>query len=670
MTGTRPAEILRHLDQPGPDDRALLARFGNHADQAAFAELVRRHSPLVWAACLRVAGHRQDAEDAFQAVFLVLVRRVAGIRNPDLLGNWLYGVAVRVAMKARRSAARRRAREVQVPTMPEPPAPPSLDSCSDLTAVIDEELAKLAECYREAIVLCDLRGVSREEAARLLGIPEGTLSSRLANGRKKLAARLARRGIALSAIAIPGALASGARAAVPTELLAKACAVANGTGFPPAINKLASGEFTMTTKLFFGVMGAAAMVAGAVFAAQPGEKPLTPADPQKPQPPAVAKGDPAPPQKTDPEAKPDEKVAFTTSPKMRYGRDSRVTNPTRLIWSPDGKMIAHQGTWQPAKGGNATGGNSLAVNWNFSDSNDSSTRIPLEKSQNLVGFTNDSKAFILEQREYDLVSGFHRLIYTSLDERAPNPGGFGGGGERVTKDVNLDADDTRGYAFVPDGKTFRTVAFALTGTKPQPTWKITVVSVDASTGKTLKSVMNIEGEFGKGHTLSPDGKRLAVIDSKEKERVVVYDVDTAKQLWSKGPLVTEPAFGLQFSPGGNRLVVFSRYGQLLVFDGKTGDQLPVLDQAENLSPTSISFSADGRLLAMSGVQRQRSDFGGYDTTFLGVWDTETGKLLKKWNRKALVAFHPSQPILAILEPNGESGTRLGVWDFAAEPEKK
>ena len=89
MTGSRPAEILRHLEPPGPGDRVLLGRFTAERDQAAFAELVRRHGPLVRAACLRVAGHRQDAEDAFQAVFLVLARKCAAVRDRDLLGIWL-----------------------------------------------------------------------------------------------------------------------------------------------------------------------------------------------------------------------------------------------------------------------------------------------------------------------------------------------------------------------------------------------------------------------------------------------------------------------------------------------------------------------------------------------------------------------------------------------------
>ena len=199
MTG--PAELLRRLDQAGPSDRELVARFVAQHDHGAFEELVRRHGPVVFGVCRRVTGHSQDAEDAFQAVFLVLARKARRIGNPDLLGNWLYGVAVRVARKARRSAARRLAREVQVTTMPEPPdirglTPPG--SPSDFEPILDEELAALPAWYRDAILLCDVRGVSREEAAMLLGVPEGTLSSRLANGRKKLAARLTRRGIALS----------------------------------------------------------------------------------------------------------------------------------------------------------------------------------------------------------------------------------------------------------------------------------------------------------------------------------------------------------------------------------------------------------------------------------------------------------------------------------------
>jgi RNA polymerase sigma factor (sigma-70 family) len=146
MTGTRPAEILRQLEQAGLPahglaDRELLLRFANHRDQAAFEVLVRRHGPMVLHVCRRVTGHPHDAEDAFQAAFLVLARKAGSIRTPDLLGNWLYGVAVRVAQKARRSAARRRAREVQVVDIPDAAVPP--DSPADIGPVLHEELATL-----------------------------------------------------------------------------------------------------------------------------------------------------------------------------------------------------------------------------------------------------------------------------------------------------------------------------------------------------------------------------------------------------------------------------------------------------------------------------------------------------------------------------------------------
>src|ERR1700759_1381057 len=119
MIAGRPSEILRQLEECKTPDRELLARFVRDRDQSAFAELVRRHGPVVLGVCRRVTGHPQDAEDAFQAVFLILARKAAAIRNPDLLGNWLYGAAVRVAQTARRSSTRRRAREVSVNAMPD-----------------------------------------------------------------------------------------------------------------------------------------------------------------------------------------------------------------------------------------------------------------------------------------------------------------------------------------------------------------------------------------------------------------------------------------------------------------------------------------------------------------------------------------------------------------------
>ena len=684
MTGSRPAEILRHLEPPGPADRALLGRFAAERDQAAFAELVRRHGPLVWAACLRVAGHRQDAEDAFQAVFLVLARKCAAVRDPDLLGNWLYGVAVRVAMRARRAAARRRAREVQVPAMPDPPSP-AVEAASDLGPVLDEELAALPAWYRDALVLCDLRGTPREEAARLLGVPEGTLSSRLANGRKRLAARLARRGVVLSAAAVPGTLANAARAGVPAELMARACAAANGAAVPTEVTRLAGGEFTMTTKLLLGVAGAALAVAGAVFAAQTPETPK-PGDP--PRPAVAAKADPGA-QKPDPQAKAAEQVAYG-SPRMRVARDFPITDVRAVAWSPDGKVFAIEAFMKVE----AVSHHLVQLACLDPKSETIELQYPLEPSARLVGVFGGGKELVTEQRERDLVSGHHRVVFLPVNPKVKTVVGD----EAVPRTVDLDAGDTHGYAFSADGKTFRTLAFTTTAEGGIRT--ITVTSVDASTGKTLKTLMTAEGVF-EGYGLSCHGERLAVVTSAGD--VTVYDADSGKRLWSKEKHIADlPGlttrerryFMVVFSPDGRRLVVGGQRLKPSVFDAEKGEPLANLEGIEfsEALAAPACLSRDGRLLVLYGQQMTAKRtkgtgygdrFGGksdspreqaswsYGPPYVSVWDTDTGKLLKQWSHKpTAVAFHPTKPILAIVEPNGEQKTRVGLWDFAAEAEKK
>ena len=128
-----------------------------------------RHGPLVLGVCRRVLRDAHGAEDAFQATFLVLVRRAASVVPREAVGNWLYGVAYRTALEARRAAARRRARERQVHDMPHPTARPQ-EIGRELRPLLDEELSRLPDKYRSAVVLCDLEGRTRKEAARQLGV--------------------------------------------------------------------------------------------------------------------------------------------------------------------------------------------------------------------------------------------------------------------------------------------------------------------------------------------------------------------------------------------------------------------------------------------------------------------------------------------------------------------
>jgi RNA polymerase sigma factor (sigma-70 family) len=199
-------------------DHELLNEFIDRRSEAAFEALLYRHGPMVFGVCLRVLRHRQDAEDAFQATFLVLSCKAASVVPRQMVGNWLYGVAYQTAIRARAIRAQRQAREKQVAIMPEPAAE-SHDHWPDLRLVLDEEMNQLPARYRAVLILCDVEGRTRKDAARHLGCPEGSVSSRLSRGREMLTRRLARRGIALSAAALVAVLADYATAAAPVELI-------------------------------------------------------------------------------------------------------------------------------------------------------------------------------------------------------------------------------------------------------------------------------------------------------------------------------------------------------------------------------------------------------------------------------------------------------------------
>jgi RNA polymerase sigma factor (sigma-70 family) len=213
---TRFHKVLEHLHRVfsppggGLTDGQLLARFVAARDEASFAALVRRHGPMVLGVCRRLLRHTKDAEDCFQATFLVLARKASVVRR-DAVGSWLYAVAYRTSLEARAINARRRARERQVEDMPHPEVMPA--ESQDWRPWLDLELNRLPENYRAVIVACDLEGQSRRDAARSLGLAEGTISSRLARGRRQLAKRLSRYGISFSGGALAVLLSGGAASA-------------------------------------------------------------------------------------------------------------------------------------------------------------------------------------------------------------------------------------------------------------------------------------------------------------------------------------------------------------------------------------------------------------------------------------------------------------------------
>jgi RNA polymerase sigma factor (sigma-70 family) len=218
MMATRPlGEVLRYLRQIAAQadssrlDAELIERFVAAHDEAAFASLVERHGPLVLGVCRRVLRNHHDAEDAFQATFLVLARKARHIRQRAALAGWLYKVAYHLSVKLRASAERRRQAERQPPTARQQPADDQI-TWGDLRMVLDEELDRLPEKYRTPLLLCCLAGRTRDEAAEQLGWTLGALKMRLERGRQLLRARLARRGLTVSAALLAMLLAQHATA--------------------------------------------------------------------------------------------------------------------------------------------------------------------------------------------------------------------------------------------------------------------------------------------------------------------------------------------------------------------------------------------------------------------------------------------------------------------------
>jgi RNA polymerase sigma factor (sigma-70 family) len=223
-------KVLRHLHRVlkpsdgGLTDGQLLARFIAMRDEASFEALVLRHGPMVWNLSLRVLGHVQDAEDCFQATFLVLARRATTVVKRESVGSFLYGVAYRTALASKAINARRRSREKPVEVMPQPEVMPG--EPQDWLPWLDHELNLLPEAYRAVIVACDLEGRSRKEAAHLLGLAEGTVCSRLTRAHRLLAKRLSRHGLSLSGGVLAAALSEATASVTPAPLVSATVKVA------------------------------------------------------------------------------------------------------------------------------------------------------------------------------------------------------------------------------------------------------------------------------------------------------------------------------------------------------------------------------------------------------------------------------------------------------------
>jgi RNA polymerase sigma factor (sigma-70 family) len=555
--------VAHHLRQiagslPGKDvtDAELLGRYVADRDESAFAVLVERHGGLVWSVCRRLLSQPEDAEDAFQATFLVLIRKAASVRKRGALASWLYGVAYRTSMRAKQSAARRRERQPRTPAR-EPEQPVSAAALRELQALLDREVERLPEKYRAPFVLCCLKGKSRAEAARELGWKEGTVAGRVAEARQRLQRRLARRGVALSAALCAGALSGPAAGAAPPALAVatlRACAGdAAGAASPGAarlakavlhgmaVSKATGGAvFVLTLGLVVGGVAARHALVGEP---PPREARAQAKDIAPPKPAAVPAartdrfGDPLPPGA----------VARLGTVRFRGVRGC-------LAFAPGGKLLAST---------TGSAGSDVTL-W------DRATGLPV--------------------RHWACRATLTRLVF------APD-------GKRLACSDNsahthvFDADrgkelftvDGSAAVFSGDGKTL--VAADPFGTTPQ------VHVVEAATGWEVRRWPMRSGL--EDTALAVGGSLLAYIDQADPGRAQLRDLTTGRPTRAIR-LPSGSRGSVALAPDGKSLATASTAGVWL-WDTRTGKQVRSWDQRADGPPV---FSRDGRRLAWTGFDER------------------------------------------------------------------
>jgi RNA polymerase sigma factor (sigma-70 family) len=624
--------VLPHLHRllaGGADERGdpqLLGQFLRRGDEGAFATLVRRHGPMVLAVCRRLLSDPHDAEDAFQATFLVLVRKASSVGRPERLGNWLYGVAYRVALKLRGDNARRHRRERPLVEVPVGGALADLD-WRELRPALDEELYRLPEKYRVPVVLCYLEGVSKREAARQLGWPEGTLSTRLHQARLILRGRLARRGLGLSAGVVAVALAPGAAPAVVPSTLAAAAAeslVAAGRAALVPAPVVALAEGVVRAMWWSKLKGAAAvLLAAGVLAAGLGGAALhTPAAPPEGEGKVLA---------TAPEAETPKKEAAELK-MFRLGREVR-----EVVWSPDGKLMASRATRTETK----EGGDKDALDWYSTvkvwDAATGKEIVSLGELKNsglvAVGFAPDGTTLALS---------FFRQIEEGAkvelwDART--------GALKNTIEMDYGRIVPR-FAFTPDGKALA-VLYAGEKDRDQTKGDLNggVRLFDLARGEAVRSVRGHK-HMAISLAFSPDGKLLATGGTQHDDDVRVWDLAGGKEVRVIKTGASVPA--VAFSPDGRVLASGQGDGRVVLWDVATGKELRALEGVSN-SNLAVAFSPDGRLLAAAGPVEK----DGKRTYEVRLWNAVSGELLRTWeDTGASFTFAPDGTVLAILGRDG------------------
>ncbi|HLN31397.1 MAG TPA: sigma-70 family RNA polymerase sigma factor [Gemmataceae bacterium] len=668
--------VLRYIhtlahgqNQCNSADGELLRQFTLHRDQPAFAALVRRHGRLVWGVCRHVLRHDQDAEDAFQATFLVLALKAGSIRKQETVASWLHGAAYRRAMQIKRKAARRRAHEDRA-RQDRSGNSSSEEALRDLQELLDLEVQRLPDKYRAPFVLCCLEGMSKAEAASQLGWKEGTVSGRLARARLQLLQRLAKQGVALSAALSVAALATTAASAAPPAELVQAtvrtmmAVVQQGTlsgvvsteivsTVRGVSRALAAAKIKVITALLL-MAGAAAgsatvllqpagVVQQAVAKQEALEAPGQEADQVIAEPQTSARtdlyGDPLPPGAIarmgtvrlrqgsstaylSAAASPDGKfIATSGDDSIRLWNAStgkllwRMNTPRygALLFSPDGKWLAVP---------SAAGGVCLL------DPATGRLERRLPDAAQCHTFSPDSRFLVTQGKKGTLI------VWDTATGKQTHCLECGAGGQ----------DEGATAAYTPDGKTLVTLSL-----------KRRLCRWNLATGNLRKSV-TLSLPRWRTLGLSPDGRTLAVVPG-SKEAVQLWDTESGtERLKLQGELACS-WYGLAFTADSKTLATNwtredSGKDVLSIWDTGTG-KLQRRFELPGRALGQLDFMPDGRTLLSAP--------GG---PLVRLWDTMTGRELLQWPAH-------QQPVTSVcFMPDGRSllsgsydGT-VRLWDTA------